>query len=262
MHNLNQSKNSTLSLAIALLLTCCNGSIVDQTTTPTTPNTVPQFYGTLQDHHKKADVTEILIGGKYENIPVYQVLKKPITQEEKNNAEQIDPKQNRSLIHLKDIQSIALKYPNDPAHKAIQTHGRTYINIIITFLHGTEQEFLIESSRKMSCKEISKNTDGKDTIPSQERDLNIIHIKKLTIQGFTTLQKESEPQIESVTPTPLVDEKQEIKKNTAAIINSIEDSIKNLPIDNPTLFNTMRDSILILLKSLRDQLQKFLDMVK
>jgi hypothetical protein len=261
MYNLNQSKNSTLFLTISLLLTSYNGSIVDQTNIPTSQETTPQFYGTLQDHHKKADVTEILIGGKYENIPVYQVLKKPITQEEKISG-QIDPKQNRSLIHLKDIQSIALKHPNDPTHKAIQTHGRTYINIIITFLHGTEQEFLIESSRKMSCKEINKSTDEKDIIPTQDRDLNIIHIKKLTIQGFTTLQKKAEPKIEAAIPRQLVDEKQEIKKNTAAIINSIEDSIKNLPIDNPTLFNTMRDSILILLKSLRDQLQKFLDMVK
>ncbi len=257
-----QYVNSINLLSLLILLTCWNGSIVDQTTTPMSENMTPEFYGTLQDHHKKVDITHILIGGKFDSIPVYQTITKRPSIDEKNTDSLIDPKQNRSFLNLKDIQSIALKYPNEPAHKSIQSHGRTYISIIVTFLHGTEQEFLIESSRKMTCKEIDISSEKNNTSP-QERDLNFIHIKKLTIKGFHTTPKKIEKiMIDQPKKITIDDEKTIIKKNTADIINSIEDSIKNLPIDNPTLFNTMRDSILILLKSLRDQLQKFLDMVK
>ena len=57
-------------------------------------------------------------------------------------------------------------------------------------------------------------------------------------------------------------QKNKFKVDVAQILHSIEENIKNLPIDNPTAFETMRETALLLLKSLRDQLQKFLDMVK
>ncbi len=66
----------------------------------------------------------------------------------------------------------------------------------------------------------------------------------------------------SNTSSALAKEKNNFKNNAADLLHAIEENVKNLPMDNPTAFETMRSTILTLLKTLRDQLQKFLDMIK
>lgn len=233
------------------------------------------FYGTLEDHAHTANIESILIGGKYESIPVYQQVAH-FDHHEKNNTPgtEIDPKQNKTLINLEDIKSITLQHPHNPTSSSIQVNNKTYIQIVVESLHGTKKKYLVESTRKITCKEIDKSADVQEKQTLQTRDINFIHVKKLNIKGYKSNHPYQAPQINPVskesfltktmtdTPPLLSQEKKDFKNNAAELLHTIEENVKNLPMDNPTAFETMRSTILILLKSLRDQLQKFLDMIK
>lgn len=255
-----------VTVALSALLCCFNGSVV---TTSTSQSTEPDinFHGTLEDHTHTANIESILIGGKYESIPVYQQVA-PAMQHDKNvaAAQEIDPKQNKTLINLQDIKSITLEHPNNPTASSIQVNNKTYIQIIVESLHGSKKKYLVESTRKITCKEIDASAEIEEKPTLQARDVNFIHVKKLTIKGFRSNHPYTSPQItpiskESEKPT-VSQEKKDFKNNAAELLHAIEENVKNLPMDNPSAFETMRSTILTLLKSLRDQLQKFLDMIK
>ena len=256
----------TITVALSALICCFNGSVV---TTNTSESTGPDinFYGTLEDHTHSASIESILIGGKYESIPVYQQVTPAMLHDKKiMPTQEIDPKQNKTLINLQDIKSIALEYPNNPNASSIQVNNKTYIQIIVESLHGSKKKYLVESTRKITCKEIDAGAEIQEKPTLQTRDVNFIHVKKLTIKGFRSNHPYTSPQItplskESEKPT-ISQEKKDFKNNAAELLHAIEENVKNLPIDNPSAFETMRSTILTLLKSLRDQLQKFLDMIK
>jgi len=259
----NNNRIYTIAIAFSALLCCFNGSVVT-TTNSSEQTTEPDinFYGTLEDHTHTANIQSILIGGRYESIPVYQDI--PRTKENNNNVD-IDPKQNKILINLQDIKSIALEYANNPATSSIKINNKTYIQIIVELIHGTKKKYLVESTRKITCKEIDKSADVQEKPTLQIRDINFIHVKKLIIQGFKSNVSYETPQIspiskESTKPT-LSQEKKDFKNNAAELLHAIEENVKNLPMDNESAFETMRATILTLLKSLKDQLQKFLDMI-
>jgi len=274
MKKLSHTKFYTWSMALSALLTCWNGSVV--TTTSQEPQSIApdiNFYGTLEDHINTASIESILIGGRYESIPVYQ---QAALIKEQDAVTAPDPKQNKTLINLQDIKSIALAHPESPTASSIKVNNKIYIQIIVESLHGTKKHYLVESMRKISCKEIDKGADIKTKPTLQDRDLNFIHVKKLTIQGYRSNTAYQAPKIDVNTDTPftrpaagqvqekekLMEHKNEFKDNAAQLLHAIEENVKNMPLDNPTAFETMRSTILTLLKSLRDQLQKFLDMIK
>lgn len=255
-------------MTIALFLCCFNGSMVDTNSTNASTDPDANFYGTLEDHYRTAQIESLLIGGKYENIPVYQdVTRSMIDKKDKINDPLVDPKQNKILINLKDIKTITLKHHGHTSESSISINNKTYVQIIVTFISDTKKEFLIEATRRITCKERDKGPEKEDATIFQERDLNFTHIKKLDIKGYKSAQKNSSQTIPGESNKPsdqmsLAQQKNKLRVDTAQILNSIEDNIKNLPTNNPTLLETMRETLLILLKSLRDQLQKFLDMVK
>ncbi|MGZ6250450.1 MAG: hypothetical protein ACXWL2_00310 [Candidatus Chromulinivorax sp.] len=272
-HTQNHSIHTAI-IAIYSFIYCFNGTMV--TETPQTTSTDPDvnFYGILQDHAHSAPVEYILIGSKYESIPVYQTVN---VKEKSDKNNEIDPRHNKTLINLQDIKSISLEHPDNPTLSSITVNNRTYIQIIVESLQGTLKKYLIESSRKISCQEVDKKAESSEKPVLQKRDLNFIHVKKLTIQGYkaNSAYKTTSPEI--VQPTSnqesksfkspkdsseLSIEKNKFKNNAAEIILAIEENVKNLPIDNPGAFETMKSTIVTLLKTLRDQLQKFLDMVK
>ena len=264
----HSNKMHIWALALSSLFCCWNGSMVTTSSTEVSTQPDVNFHGTLEDHAHTAPVESILIGGKYENIPVYQqIAAKPLSAEALAKEDEIDPKQNKILINLQDVKSIALQHPNNPTASSIKVNNKIYIQIIVESLHGTKKHYLVESTRKITCKEIDKSAeiaDDKQTL--QTRDLNFVHVKKLTIKGYKSNNPYQAPAMsplskESEKPT-VAHEKKEFKNNAADLLNAIEENVKNLPMDNPTAFETMRSTILILLKSLRDQLQKFLDMIK
>lgn len=268
----NHAKKYSWILALSTMFFCWNGSVVN-TNGPTSTEPDINFYGILEDHAHTVNVESILIGGKYESIPVYQ----PIASLKHNDpTQQIDPKQNKVLINLQDIASIALQHPNSPTSSSIQVNGKTYIQIVVESLHGSKKKYLVESARKISCKEIDKNGANQETPMLQVRDLNFTHVKKLTIKGFKSNYPYQAPQVSPISKENLPpraaeknasssimsQEKKEFKNNTAELLHAIEENVKNMPMDNPSAFETMRSTVLTLLKSLRDQLQKFLDMIK
>jgi len=238
--------------------------MVDSNTSEKATDPDSNFYGKIEDHSRTAQVESILIGGKYEKIVVYQEV---IKNSEISN-EAIDPKQNKILINLKDIKSIALQYPENPMASSIKVNNKNYIKIIIESINGIKKYFLVESTRKLTCREMETGTDITENHVYQVRDLSFMHIKKLTIIGYKSDKRLH--QSESIEPTRRTfeqssttkDEKNKLKADTENLIYTIEQNVRNLPIDNPTALATMKETILTLLKSLRDQLQKFLDMVK
>lgn len=245
-------KQTLLPLILLFLTVLCNwnGSIVGDNDSKE-PGII--FYGELVDHYRKGNIENILIGGKYEAIPVYQT----VSAENRHSKKSIDPKQNRTLIDLKEIHSIELRHPENPTASEIELKGRKYVEIIVTSTHKNKKHFLIESSRKIKCKEEDKSSDPTSvtdmhTSTFEERELNFIHVKKLIIKGW-----KSEHQIAPTTR----DERIEVKKNTSNLLNEIEKNIKNLPKDNPTLLLQVKETLLSLLKSLRAQLQKIVDMI-
>jgi hypothetical protein len=245
--------NLKLSPFIVLFLTIfCNwnGSMIGDESDKD-PGIV--FYGELVDHYRTGTVTDILIGGKYEAIPVYQTISK----EDRKNKQKIDPKQNKTLIDFKEIQSIELRHPESPTKSEIELNGRNYVEIVVTSTHKNKKHYLIESFRKLKCKEEDKSADPASVTDMngttfEERELSFIHIKKLTIKGWKSEHDSS---------TKSVDEKVELKKNTSSLLTQIEENIKKLPKDNPSLLLQVKETLLSLLKSLREQLQKLVDMI-
>ena len=145
------SKTYFSTMIIAIFFCCFNGSVVDTNSTTTSMAPDANFYGTLEDHYRTAQIESILIGGKYESIPVYQdVLKSMTDKKEKIAGETIDPKQNKILLNLKDIKSIALKHPENLTTSSILVNSKSYIQIIVTSISGTKREFLIESTRRIT----------------------------------------------------------------------------------------------------------------
>lgn len=260
----NPKSINILSILTIVILTCWNGSMIDSNTKDKRPDV--NFYGTLQDHQSITNVEDILIGGKYKQIPVYQEidLTKKSTMKEsvdqvKSSSKEIDPKQNKTLLDLDEVASIALKYPDQPIEHEVTINNTKYIEIIVTSINNSKQTFLVESSRDLSCLKIDKGPEQNKKPVLEERKLNMIHVKNLIIKGKKAAQDMNQSRMRDEMESS---DKVEIAKNIEESLDQIEKNVKNLPHDDPSQFEKFKDSIISLLRSLRDQLQKMLHMIK
>ncbi|MBI2353106.1 hypothetical protein HYV11_02565 [Candidatus Dependentiae bacterium] len=263
-------------LLLSIIFFCWNGSLVDSGNNKNKRPDV-NFYGSIEDHTGKTfQVEDILINKRYENIPVYPILKnikkraqERIDHECEDNScsskdKNVDPTQNKALLDLTEIKTIELKNPDHPTASIIAINQKDFTEIIITSINGTKKQYLIEPSRKITCKEIDKGPEENKKEVFIERELNMIHIKKLTIDGYKST-KDCDEKKTSTTTTALKDpeckEKQAIGQQTEKLLDQITENVKNLSQDNPSTFERMKNSIISLLKSLREQLQKMLNML-
>ena len=243
---------SRVSILLLTLLCNWNGSMILDNNTSKDPEI--SFNGELFDHSgaKSRKLEHLLIGGKYEAIPFYQtVSKKEISAER-----QIDPKQNRVLVDLKEIASIELKHPESPTKSEIELHGRKYVEIIVTSTNQNKKHYLVESSRKLTFEEQDPaSTDSLARTESQQTfsgELTFIHVKKLIVgpKGF-----------EKNNSINKADDKKYATEETEDLLNQIEKNIQNLPKNDASLLLNIKSTLLSLLRSLRAQLQKLVDMI-
>lgn len=265
MNQYTYHKVSFLALLLLTTITCWNGTMMESTSTHKRPDV--NFYGWIEDHYKTFVAEDILIGGKYEVIPVYQAVSKNKMKSDEDKEQAVDPKQNKALLDLKEVKSIELKHPDHPTASQIKINSRDYIEIIAVSINGTKKNYLIESSRKVTCREIDKGPEGKHEEVHEERELNMIHIKKLTIKGYKSTRDE-EPQKhyqknakEYDKRVTKEDKAQELANNTGEILKKLEENVQNLSQENPSALEKIKASMLSMLKALREQLQKMLNML-
>lgn len=248
------------SILTAILCTSWNGSMVDTNSKDKRPDV--NFYGTLQDHKSTANIEDILIGGKYKQIPVYQTVlpyEKSSTPTEKNKTLQMDPKQNKTFLDLDEISSIALKYPDQPIEHELIINGSKYVEILVTSINGSIQTYLIESSRDLSCLQIEQGIEKNQKPVQEERKLNMTHVRNLIIKGKKAAQDVNQSRMRNEMVST---DKVEIAKNIEESLDQIEKNVKNLPHDDPSQYEKFKHSMISILRSLRDQLQKMLNMIK
>lgn len=260
-HRLSYQKSLFVS-SIAIVLTCWNGSMVDSTGKGKRPDV--NFYGELEDHTSKCSVEDILIGGKYEQITVYQPVQgiKPSIEQTKELVEskgrQIDPKENKTFLDLNEVASISLVHPDQPIEHELTINNRKYIEIEVTLITGSKQPYIIESSRELSCLKINKGPKDDQKPVQEERKLNMIHVKNLWIKG----RKSGQDTTKSDSRDTSISEKTKIAEGTEQILDQIEKKVNNLPKEDPSNYEQLKESLLSMLRSLRDQLQKMLNMIK
>lgn len=245
-------------LSLAIIFTSWNGSIVD-TSKDKDKRPDINFYGELTDHYTTCKVEDILIGGKYEQIPFYAPVKleHKSSDEHKKNIE-IDPKQNKILIDLQEVSVIELKHPDKPIEHEINVNNKKYIEVLVTNITGSKNDYIIESNREVSCKKIDKGPAENQKPVFEERKLNMVHVKKLLITGY----KSNPDKTKSSSRDTTVSEKSEVANSTEKILDQIEEKVNNLSKEDSSNYEKIKDSLLSLLKSLRNQLQKLVDMIK
>ncbi len=86
----------------------------------------------------------------------------------------------------------------------------------------------------------------------------MVHVKNLTIKGYkstTDAKKVSSSEKESK-------DSYEVKQSTEKILDQMEEKVNNLSKEDPSNYEKVKQNLLSLLRSLRDQLQKLLAMIK
>ena len=255
-----QLQKTLLFLAAFTTFLCWNGSTLDSNSKDNRPDT--NFYGNIEDHNSKFDAEDILIGGKYEQIPVYQTIKdyKKPTERDAGSKSDIDPKQNRSFLDLHEITSIELVHADRPIASEIEINNRKYVEILVTLINGNKQNYLVESSREVSCLKIDKGSQENKNPIFEQRKLNMIHIKNLMIKGFKSAKDTKH------TPRDRDDsfdiKKIDVASATEKTLDQMEEKVKNLQQEDPSSYEKFKSSMLSLLKSLRQQLQTMLNMLK
>jgi hypothetical protein len=245
-------------LSLAVIFTCWNGSLVQNSTDKDKRPDI-NFYGELTDHSTTCKVEDILIGDKYEQVPFYSPIKlEQKSADENKKTIEIDPKQNKILLDLQEISVIELKHPDRPIEHEININNKKYVEVEITTITGSKNNYIVESNREISCKKIDKGPEGDQKPVFEERKLNMIHVKKLLITGY----KSNPDKTKSASRDTTVSEKSEVSSKTEKILDQIEEKVNNLPKEDPSNYEKVKDSLISLLRSLRNQLQKLLDMIK
>lgn len=262
---------SCIPLALVLFF-CWNGNLVDSGSKSKLPDV--DFFGIIEDHTRTFEAEYIMIDRRYEDIPVYpyqsvKKLKKRLTDastkdHEVNTKDEIDPTQNKALLKLDEIKTIELQHPDHPTASTIEINQKNYVEILVTSINGTKNNYLVESSRKVTCKEVDKGPSGSKQRVLIDRELNMIHIKKLTIKGYKSKKDsdDAQPTKHSSESDSKADQKKELTTHTENLLDQIQENVKNLSQDNPSAFEKMKSNIITLLKSLREQLQKMLDLLQ
>lgn len=254
------SKHGLMCLATLTTILCWNGSTVDSTNKNKRQDT--NFYGTISDYASTdpVSVEDIAIADK-DTFAVYQTVKDIKKTSEKSTDKNIktdmDPKQNKSLLDLHDISIIEAHNTEHPTASEIEINNRKYIEIDVTFINGNKQTYLVESTREVSCLRVDKGEDHKASPVMEKRKLNMIHVKNLTIKGYKSAKETSKNHDEKQ-----ASKKAEVSGATEKILDQLEENVKNLPKDNSSQYDKIRSTMLSLLRSLREQIQKMLNMLK
>jgi len=241
-----------------ITITCWNGSMVDSSGKDKRPDV--NFYGKLEDHMTTCEVEDILIGGKYEQIAFYLPIHGAKTDLEKNKDDkpQIEPRQNKVLLDLSEISAISMVHPDRPTEHELEINSRKYVEVEVTTITGSKQHYIIESAREISCLKIDKGPK-QDQKPIQEkRKLNMLHVKNLWITGYKTGQNA----LKSDPHNTAISEKTKIAEGTEQILDQMEKKVNNLSKEDSSNYQQLKESLLSMLRALRDQLQKMLNLIK
>lgn len=141
------------------------------------------FYGTLTTWQgQEFSVENILLGKRYNKIPVYEI--QPITDAQKKQDREFEHDPRDGIITKLDLAEIATLSIPDPSkiytfQKRKNSRIVEYLEIVIASNDDkkTEQHYLIDLGRKLTCDQI--NQAG-----PIEKDVPLKAIKKLTIQGY------------------------------------------------------------------------------
>jgi len=150
-----------LSCAFIALFCCAqfsNQSSVEHKEKPSI-----NFYGELTDKTGRTfKIENILISGRYKQIPVYY---------EPSKGEKNDPKNHIDKIDLREIKKITVPESAPKKYKK-----RKYIDIIITHKDGSSDTYIVEVSRQLF---------GDRPLESGpiEKVIKLKEIKSLTIEG-------------------------------------------------------------------------------
>jgi hypothetical protein len=239
------------------VLTCWNGSVVESNSKDKRPDV--NFYGTLLDHASKApaQVENILIGGKYKNITFY--ADESVESNKTADGKIMDPKQNKTIMDLEEIEKIELAFPDKPIEHERTINSSKFSVIKVTSINGSSKNYLVESSRDLTCTVSDKGSDSKSTPIYQERKLNMIHVKSLIIKGKKSAQDVS---VSRIAKDEHSSDKVELATSTEKILDEIEEKVNDLPKSDPSQYEKFKQSMISLLRSLREQLQKMLALIK
>ena len=259
MKQFNSKSIGIVFITTMVLLTCWNGSMVDSNSKDKRPDV--NFYGTLNGE----SVEDILIGGKYNEISVYKMIepekksmmKESVDQSKSSMAEK-SPTSDQTKLNLDDVASIALKYPETPTAKEIEINNKKYVAINVTLINNSMHEYMVEAERNISALAIDKGPNNNQPILSK-RVVKMSALKNVIIKGKKAAEDMNQSRIrEEEKNTDKITIANNIKKD----LDQIEQEVDNLPKHDPTQYEKFKNTIISLLRSLRDQLQKMLHMIK
>ncbi len=263
----SQSKNGLLYLAALTTIFCWNGSVVDSSSKDKRQDT--NIYGEVQDHKEIFKAEDISIAEKIDNIRLYQTIddvqKATDTNADKDSGKNSDknikmdmnPTKNWTPLDLRNVSTIEACHPENPTASEITINNRKYIEIKVTFINDNKETYLVESSRMISCLKINKGPDENKASILEKRNISMLHMVKITIKGYKSAQDVSKKRDDDHD-----NKKAEVSGATEKILDQLEENVKNLPHDDSSQYAKIKSTMLSLLKSLREQLQKMLNMLK
>ncbi len=259
MKNGNSQSIGLFSIITIVLITCWNGSMVDSDKKDKRPDV--NFYGKLNDE----SVEDILIGGKYNEIAVYKLIEsekkstmKDSIDQTKSSMSEKSPTSDQTKLNLNDIAIIKLKYPETPTAKEIEINNKKYVVITVVLINNSNHEYMIEAERSVTALAIDKGPNNDLPILSK-RVIKMSALKILEIKGKKAAQDLNQSRMrEEIHDT----DKVQIANNIENDLDQIQQAVDNLPKNDPSQYEKFKNSIIKLLRSLRDQLQKMLHMIK
>jgi hypothetical protein len=259
MKHFNSKSIGIFSIVAIVLLTCWNGSMVDSGSKDKRPDV--NFYGTLNGEQ----VEDILIGGKYNEIPVYKLIesenkstmKESVDQSKSSMAEK-SPTSDQTKLNLDDVASIALKYPETPTAKEITINTKKYVTINVMLINSSMHEYMVEAERTINALAIDKGPNNDQPILSK-RVVKMSALKNLIIKGRKAAQDMNQSRMRKENEDT---DKITLANNIEKDLDQIAQEVDNLPQHDPSQYEKFKSSIVKLLRSLRDQLQKMLNMIK
>ncbi len=261
--------NASIPLSFILFF-CWNGTLVDSGTKSKLPDV--NFYGTIEGHNGTFNYEYLLFNKKYEGISAYPYLslkklkKRSADQpaQDQGTNKQDDPTKNIAKLNLNEIKTIELQDPHHPTASTVTINQKDYVEITVTLINGTKNNYLIEAARNITCKEIAKGSGENRTDVLISRELSMTEIKKLTIKGYKSVKESEEKEVTKSTKEAVTesDQKKEVRSHTENLLDQIEENVKNLSQENSSTFEKMKSNIIALLKLLREQLQKMLNLLQ
>ncbi len=168
--------------------------------------------GTLIDtSDQQYSVENVTIGGRYTDIPVYQIPKTP----------DVNPDINTTKLDLREIHEIRLASP-----EVLKFNNRDYleIEVISNDSRRTKNSYIIDRIKRLQCDEI--NEAG----PIQ-KELSFLAVKSMVIENARSRQEAISEYKGQMSDKHMVTDMMITK--TKALINELEDSAKRLQQENP-----------------------------